>query len=385
MWLQTLSLRVFLAAKRVLKLNSLLTEFSSCQLQPLPLWRQLLGVMSSLASIVPRAHLRMRSLQLRLNSAGRLLADSDSVAWDSSCREDLRWWSDDAHLLVDPHLGLSQPNLSLFTDASDSGWGASLGEDHLSGSWSPHVFCFIDQPPGAPCGPLQGSGVSSSSASSVGQLVCGQHHRSGLPAESGEHSFFSPQFRGSGNPASLRVPPGSLSPSVHPGSSERHGRLPQSSFAGPQFGVDPVFSSFPGSPSPVVCGDRLVRDISQPSPSGILLANGRSSVGGHGCDDAAVEWSPLQAYAFPPFGLLQPVIAKVRQSRGLELTLVALFWPQHPWFPDILELLAAVSVFLPSWKDLLRQPHFHRFHQNLPVLRLTAFRISRIRRTCLFI
>ena len=95
-----------------------------------------------------------------------------------------------------------------------------------------------------------------------------------------------------------------------------------------------------------------------------------------GTDVMMQPWDGLQAYAFPPFGLLQRVIAKVRQSRGLELTLVAPFWPQHPWFPDLLELLVAVPVFLPCRKDLLKQPHFHPFHQNLPVLRLTAFRIS---------
>ena len=93
--------------------------------------------------------------------------------------------------------------------------------------------------------------------------------------------------------------------------------------------------------------------------------------------DAMMQpWDGLQAYAFPPFGLLQRVIAKVRQSGGLELTLVTPFWPQHPWFLDLLKLLVAVPVFLPSRKDLLRQPHFHRFHQNLPVLRLTAYCIS---------
>ena len=121
MRLQTLPLRVFPTPKRVLKLNSLLAEFTSCQLQPLPLWRQLLGVMSSLASIVPGSHLRMRSLQLWLNYASRLLTDSDSATWDSSCHEDLQWWSDETHLLVGLPLGLSQPELSLFTDASDSG------------------------------------------------------------------------------------------------------------------------------------------------------------------------------------------------------------------------------------------------------------------------
>ena len=78
----------------------------------------------------------------------------------------------------------------------------------------------------------------------------------------------------------------------------------------------------------------------------------------------------------PPFGLLPCVFAKVRWSWGLELTLIAPFWPQHPWFPDLLELLVAVPVALPLRKDLLRQPHFHRFHQNLHVLQLTSFRLS---------
>ena len=85
------------------------------------------------------------------------------------------------------------------------------------------------------------------------------------------------------------------------------------------------------------------------------------------------SWDGLQTYAFPLFGLLYRVLSKVQQSRGLELTLVAPFWPQHPWFPD---LLVAVPVFLPQRRDLLRQLHFHRFHQNLLVLRLTAYCIS---------
>ena len=88
------------------------------------------------------------------------------------------------------------------------------------------------------------------------------------------------------------------------------------------------------------------------------------------------SWDGLQAYAFPPFGLLHRVLAKVRQSRGSELTLVAPFWPQHLWFPDLLELMVEIPLFLPQRKDLLKQPHFHRFHQNLPVLRLTAFCLS---------
>ena len=95
-----------------------------------------------------------------------------------------------------------------------------------------------------------------------------------------------------------------------------------------------------------------------------------------GTDAMMQSWDGLQAYAFPLFGLLLRVFSKVRHSKGLELTLVAPFWPQHPWFPHLLELLVDLPFFLPLRKDLLKQPHFHRFHQNLPVLRLTAYRLS---------
>ena len=95
-----------------------------------------------------------------------------------------------------------------------------------------------------------------------------------------------------------------------------------------------------------------------------------------GTDAVLQSWDGLQAYAFPPFSLLPRVLSKVRASRGLELTLVAPFWPQHHWFSDLLELLLEIPLFLPRRRDHLRQPHFHHFHQNLSVLQLTAFHIS---------
>ena len=95
-----------------------------------------------------------------------------------------------------------------------------------------------------------------------------------------------------------------------------------------------------------------------------------------GTDAMLQSWDGLQVYAFPPFGLLSRVLAKVRQSHRLELTLIAPFWPQHPWFPDLLELLVEVPSFLPHRRDLLKQPPFHHYHQNLPVLQLTAWHIS---------
>ena len=93
-------------------------------------------------AIVPGARLRMRSLQLRLNALGPLLCDEDLVSWDDGCLRDLRWWSDDSHLLVGLPLGEALPDLFLYSDASNQGWGAALGGLHLSGLWSPLCSSF---------------------------------------------------------------------------------------------------------------------------------------------------------------------------------------------------------------------------------------------------
>ena len=54
-----------------------------------------------------------------------------------------------------------------------------------------------------------------------------------------------------------------------------------------------------------------------------------------GTDAMLQRWDNLQAYAFPLFGFIPRVLVKVCQSRNLEVTLVAPFWPLKPWFLDL--------------------------------------------------
>ena len=68
-------------------------------------------------------------------------------------------------------------------------------------------------------------------------------------------------------------------------------RTPESLSTGPRVGMDPLFSSFPGPSSSVASDNRPLCHFVEPSPSLLLLADGGSAVGGHGCDDAAVGWS----------------------------------------------------------------------------------------------
>ena len=66
MTLQSAPLRAFPTQAQIQKVLCLVDEFSSSSEQPLSLWRSLLGVMSSLSTLIPGSRLRMRSLQHRL-------------------------------------------------------------------------------------------------------------------------------------------------------------------------------------------------------------------------------------------------------------------------------------------------------------------------------
>ena len=89
-------------------------------------------------------------------------------------------------------------------------------------------------------------------------------------------------------------------------------------------------------------------------------------------------WDDLDLYAFPPFPLVGRVIARVRESSWVAMTLVAPLWPEKEWFADLLLLLTQPPLTLPWWDSLLRQPHCNLFHQGVHSLNLHAWRLSNV-------
>ena len=81
--------------------------------------------------------LRMRSLQIRLSSSWDFRDELLRIPWDPLCQEDLLWcsWAIQQREGVD--LSLPVPDLSFYSDASDVGWGAIVGENQVSGVWTP--------------------------------------------------------------------------------------------------------------------------------------------------------------------------------------------------------------------------------------------------------
>ena len=347
---------------------SLVSEFASSPAQPLPLWRSLLGVMSSLSPLIPGSQ-----LQMRLKITGPQTSDLALISWDDSCHWDLRWWSDASHLVGGVSLELPHPRL-LFTDASDTSWGTTLGTDHLSGLWTPEISCFsinhrellavlyairgflhllrgqsvslfTDNTSALAYLRKQG-GTKSATLNSVAQ--------SNIRLCEANDVHLLPQFV----PGKLNVRADSLS---------RDSQVLGSKWTLCQEVCLELFRRWP------VNIDLFATSMNHRLPvyfSPVVDPQALAT------DAMSQCWDGLQAYAFPPSGFIPNVLAKIRQSRNLEVTLVAPYWPLKPWFPDILELLVDIPVLLPHRSDLLRQPHFHHFHQNLPALHMTGFHIA---------
>ena len=95
-----------------------------------------------------------------------------------------------------------------------------------------------------------------------------------------------------------------------------------------------------------------------------------------GMDALLQNWDGYQLYAFLPWSVILLVLKKLRSSSGVLMTLVAPFWLQRPWSPDLLDLVVDGPISLPVCRDLLRQPHFHCHHLGIHKLFLHACRLS---------
>ena len=374
MRINSLISRVFPTQGRLQKLASLLEEFLSSHSPSALLWMSLLGTMSSLTLLIPGARLRMRSLQIILRKSWDFHHEAQKITYGTSCLGDLQWWSDASNLTPGVPLEVPHPDIHLYTDASDQGWGATLQSMEVSGIWSPPqsslsinhreliavglalqyflpfvegrtVAIFTDNTTAISYLKKFG-GTRSATLNTVAQGIIRFCERNSI--------LLMPQFV----PGKLNVKADALS---------RQNQILGAEWTLCQEVVDQLIHKWP------CIVDLFATNQSHRLPTYFSPVPDPAAVG---VDAMLHSWDGLQAYAFPPFALIQQVLVKLRQSRNTTLTLIAPFWPQRPWFPDLLDLLVEVPVQLPFRKDLLRQPHFHRLHRNLHVLQLYAWRLS---------
>ena len=92
-------------------------------------------------------------------------------------------------------------------------------------------------------------------------------------------------------------------------------------------------------------------------------------------DALTMNWNHIHGYAFPPFHLIPSVINKIRTAQ-CTVVLIAPFWPNRTWFPELINLLISSTITLPIRPNLLEQLHGKFLHQNPGLLQLHAWEIS---------
>ena len=92
-----------------------------------------------------------------------------------------------------------------------------------------------------------------------------------------------------------------------------------------------------------------------------------------GVDALSLPWEDLDAYAFPPTALLHQVVTKLLDHGFRRLILIAPGWPNMPWFWDLVNMSAQVPLLLPQVSKLITQPFNQCPHRDLPNLNLHAW------------
>ena len=372
--LDSVSFRASPALKRVEKLLSIGDVFLSCEDQPVSSWLELLGVLSSMTQLVLGGRLRMRSLQFVLRQSWDRVDQSVLIRWTPGIRQDLEWWLDRTRLELGISLDQVSPQLDLWPDASDVGWGAHLGEEVTSGLWSREELALS---------------INARELLAVERALL----------------FFAPQISNctvavfadnSTAIAYLRNQGGTRSQLLN-SISQRILLWAESLTVvlALQFimGHNNVMADALSRPNQILGSEwtlkaEVFQDLRKRWPVSIdLLATSLNhqccpyfppfhDLNALGMDALLQNWNGWQAYVFPPWSFIPAVLKKLRSSSGVLLTIIAPYWPQRPWFPDLLDLVVDGPVALPLSHDLLRQPHFHRLHLGVSGLSLHAWRLS---------
>ena len=90
-------------------------------------------------------------------------------------------------------------------------------------------------------------------------------------------------------------------------------------------------------------------------------------------DALSLPWEDLDAYAFPPTALLHQVVTKLLDHGFRRLILIAPGWPNMPWFWDLVNMSVQIPLLLPQVSNLITQPFNQCPHRDLPNLNLHAW------------
>lgn len=365
----------FPTTERITALYQCVDLFLSSTTAPARAWLKLLGFMASLVDLVPWCRLRMRPLQLHLLSHFRPKRDYISilVPISSHILPHLRWWQKEENVNCGLGFPPRAPQVTILTDASNKGWGASLGPRQTAGVWdkffkSQHINILELQ---AVINALRHFQTEVRNRAVLirtdNTTVVSYINRQGgtrspqlclltwdlnlwlIENETTLHAIHIPGVENTIADALSRG-------TVIPTEWTLHNGVTQQIFATAGRPHIDLFATEINAKLPVFCA---------------RFHHPRAWA----TDALAIDWTGMFAYAFPPISLLQRVIGKIEQE-SCRILLIAPFWPRQPWFLRLVRLLVGDPLILPDRHDLLYQPHSRLLHPAPGDLHLACWPLS---------
>ncbi len=354
MELDSVNLTARLSVERAQSMLNCLESFQRKRAVPLKHFQRLLGHMASAAAVTPLGLLHMRLLQHWLHDRVPRWAwrrGTYRVSVTPSCRQTFGPWSDLAFLRAGVPLGQVSRHVVVSTDASAMGWGAMCNGHAAAGLWTGsrlqwHINCLKLLAVWLALRRFKGLLhdkhvlVRTDNTATVAYI----NHQGGLRSrrlsQLARHLLLWSQK----HLRSLRAVhiPGELNRAAD--ELSRQPALPGEWWLHPEV-VQLIWRRF---------GDAQVDLFASPDTFHCQLFYSLSE-GTLGTDALAHSWPRgLRKYTFPPVSLLAQTLCKVREDEE-QVLLVAPYWPNRTWFPELMLHATAPPWQIPLRRDLLSQ------------------------------
>ena len=311
-----------------------------------------LGHMTSSTLAVQQAPLFYRNIQRQVNLVKEIDIWDNMISLSKETKQDLLWWSLEAHKYVTAPLKLPHPEITIFTDASFTGWGAVCGPHRAQGPWTQDLIR------------KNNINILEILAIKHGLMSHLQHESNMCVKIMTDNKTALYYIQKKGGTVNKEISDIALD-CWHWAISRR---------------ITLIVGHIPGSENSEA--DRESRRMRDPSdfqlnPSIFQKINRKwgkiqldlfasqwnaqvtnyyswmRQPGSKGVDALTMRWENSGNYAFPPWILIPKVIQKVR-SEQVQIILITPFWPKKNWYSHLLWMSIDLPIMLQNHKIILR-------------------------------
>ena len=232
----------------------------------------------------------------------------------------------------------------------------------------------LDQHERASSSSVRPAGLRTPVGRHVGSSVLRQHHHSSLSSSFGRDVLFhSERHSKGGSPLGGESPRPSSAP-VHHGVVQCHRGRSKSPQSGDRVGMDPSPGGSRSAGLQMSNGDRSVCNLPDREASSVFLTGLRSAGSGNGCSSPTLGRSPSLCLSSNRHHKESSSQTEVLEELRVDSHRSVL--ASEGLVPGPSGTVVRHSHHTVRSKRSSKTDHFHRFHLNLPMLQLTAWRLS---------